>query len=224
MREAGGCRRVRHWRNLHCRPGFWRRCCSARTALGKNCRTLSEFGGSAARSTRETVWQRGRPVTAQALLAGGVGIAACIDDLRRRQISNWIPGSALAERADVADCAAWLAGRGLGTARHAGWRGGVSDFLFAGRHGRRRRQVDGGVRRAARSETALRSCFVDGRMRRGNGGGRNRRRHGSGSLGAQKIIGAAKLPGSRGRPAERGQHPVRSSDRGRSLVEFSGTT
>jgi prepilin peptidase CpaA len=38
-------------------------------------------------------------VTAQAIqdiLAGGVGIAACIDDLRRRQISNWIPGSAFA--------------------------------------------------------------------------------------------------------------------------------
>ena len=35
-------------------------------------------------------------MTAQALLAGAIGIAACIDDLRRRQISNWICGSALA--------------------------------------------------------------------------------------------------------------------------------
>jgi len=52
-------------------------------------------------------------VTAQALLAGGVGIAACIDDLRRRQISNWIPGSALAS------------GLVLQTAQH-GWRGAGS--------------------------------------------------------------------------------------------------
>ncbi len=35
-------------------------------------------------------------MTAQAVLAGAVGIAACIDDLRRRQISNWISGSAFA--------------------------------------------------------------------------------------------------------------------------------
>lgn len=35
-------------------------------------------------------------MTAQALLAGGIGIAASIDDLRRRQISNWIPVCAFA--------------------------------------------------------------------------------------------------------------------------------
>ncbi len=35
-------------------------------------------------------------MTAQAVLAGAIGIAACADDLRRRQISNWIPASALA--------------------------------------------------------------------------------------------------------------------------------
>jgi prepilin peptidase CpaA len=55
-------------------------------------------------------------VTAQALLAGGVGIAACIDDLRRRQISNWIPGSAFA------------GGLVLQTAQH-GWRGAGSALL-----------------------------------------------------------------------------------------------
>jgi prepilin peptidase CpaA len=55
-------------------------------------------------------------VTAQALLAGGVGIAACIDDLRRRQISNWIPGSAFAS------------GLVLQTAQH-GWRGTGSALL-----------------------------------------------------------------------------------------------
>jgi len=33
-------------------------------------------------------------MTAQAMLAGGIGIAASIDDLRRRRISNWIPLSA----------------------------------------------------------------------------------------------------------------------------------
>jgi prepilin peptidase CpaA len=55
-------------------------------------------------------------VTAQALLAAGVGIAACIDDLRRRQISNWIPGSAFA------------GGVVLQTAQH-GWRGAGSALL-----------------------------------------------------------------------------------------------
>jgi len=55
-------------------------------------------------------------VTAQALLAGGVGIAACIDDLRRRQISNWIPGSA------------FVSGLILQTVQH-GWRGAGSALL-----------------------------------------------------------------------------------------------
>jgi prepilin peptidase CpaA len=55
-------------------------------------------------------------VTAQVLLAGGVGIAACIDDLRRRQISNWIPGSA------------FVSGLVLQTAQH-GWRGAGSALL-----------------------------------------------------------------------------------------------
>lgn len=55
-------------------------------------------------------------MTAQALLAGAVGIAACIDDLRRRQISNWIPGSALAS------------GLVLQTVQH-GWRGAGSSLL-----------------------------------------------------------------------------------------------
>jgi prepilin peptidase CpaA len=55
-------------------------------------------------------------VTAQALLAGGVGIAACIDDLRRRQISNWISGSA------------FVSGLILQSVQH-GWRGAGSAFL-----------------------------------------------------------------------------------------------
>ena len=55
-------------------------------------------------------------MTAQALLAGGVGIAACIDDLRRRQISNWIPAAAFAS------------GLALQTAQH-GWRGTGSALL-----------------------------------------------------------------------------------------------
>jgi len=49
-------------------------------------------------------------MTAQALLAGGIGIAASIDDLRRRQISNWIPVAAL------------TSGLILQTVQH-GWRG-----------------------------------------------------------------------------------------------------
>jgi prepilin peptidase CpaA len=55
-------------------------------------------------------------VTAQALLAGGVGIAACIDDLRRRQISNWIPASAFGS------------GMVLQTVQH-GWRGAGAALL-----------------------------------------------------------------------------------------------
>ncbi len=55
-------------------------------------------------------------MTAQALLAGGIGIAACVDDLRRRQISNWIPASALAS------------GLVLQSVQH-GWRGTGSALL-----------------------------------------------------------------------------------------------
>jgi prepilin peptidase CpaA len=55
-------------------------------------------------------------VTVQAILAGGVGIAACIDDLRRRQISNWIPGSA------------FVSGLVLQTVEH-GWRGAGASLL-----------------------------------------------------------------------------------------------
>jgi prepilin peptidase CpaA len=55
-------------------------------------------------------------VTAVAMLAGGIGIAACIDDLRRRQISNWIPGAAFAS------------GMVLQTVQH-GWRGTASALL-----------------------------------------------------------------------------------------------
>lgn len=55
-------------------------------------------------------------MTAQALLAGGIGIAACIDDLRRRRISNWIPASAFAS------------GIVLQTVQH-GWLGAGSALL-----------------------------------------------------------------------------------------------
>jgi prepilin peptidase CpaA len=52
-------------------------------------------------------------MTALAIMAGVVGLAATIDDLWRRQISNWIPGSALA------------GGMILQTVQH-GWRGAGS--------------------------------------------------------------------------------------------------
>jgi prepilin peptidase CpaA len=55
-------------------------------------------------------------VTAQVLLAGGVGIAACFDDIKRRQISNWIPGSA------------FVSGLVLQTVQH-GWRGAGEALL-----------------------------------------------------------------------------------------------
>jgi prepilin peptidase CpaA len=55
-------------------------------------------------------------VTAQAWIAGVVGIAAIVDDLARRQISNWIP------------CSAFAAGLILQTV-HSGWRGIGSALL-----------------------------------------------------------------------------------------------
>jgi prepilin peptidase CpaA len=55
-------------------------------------------------------------VTAQAWIAGVVGIAAIVDDLARRQISNWIP------------CTAFAAGLILQTL-HSGWRGTGSALL-----------------------------------------------------------------------------------------------
>ncbi|HEX5228288.1 MAG TPA: prepilin peptidase [Bryobacteraceae bacterium] len=55
-------------------------------------------------------------MTAQALLAAGIGIAASIDDLRRRQIANWIP------------VAAFVSGVALQTI-DSGWRGAGSSLL-----------------------------------------------------------------------------------------------
>lgn len=55
-------------------------------------------------------------MTGQALLAGSIGIAACVDDLRRRQIANWIPLSAFA------------GGLALQTVEH-GWQGLGSALL-----------------------------------------------------------------------------------------------
>jgi prepilin peptidase CpaA len=55
-------------------------------------------------------------VTAQVWIAGVVGIAAIIDDVARRQISNWIP------------CSAFAAGLILQTSQ-GGWRGAGSALL-----------------------------------------------------------------------------------------------
>jgi prepilin peptidase CpaA len=57
-------------------------------------------------------------VTAQAWIAGVIGIAATIDDLTRRQISNWIPACAFAS------------GVVLQTAE-AGWRGTLAAVVGA---------------------------------------------------------------------------------------------
>jgi prepilin peptidase CpaA len=57
-------------------------------------------------------------MTAVAIMAGVVGVAASIDDLSRRQISNWIPGSA------------FVGGVILQTAQH-GWRGAGSALAGA---------------------------------------------------------------------------------------------
>ena len=55
-------------------------------------------------------------MTAQAWIAGVVGIAAIVDDLARRQISNWI------------SCSAFAAGLILQTS-HNGWQGAGSALL-----------------------------------------------------------------------------------------------
>jgi prepilin peptidase CpaA len=57
-------------------------------------------------------------VTALAVIAGVIGVAACIDDLSRRQISNWIP------------CSAFAGGVILQSVQH-GWRGCGSALLGA---------------------------------------------------------------------------------------------
>jgi prepilin peptidase CpaA len=54
-------------------------------------------------------------LTALAIMAGLVGVAASIDDLLRRQISNWIP------------CSAFVGGMILQTIQH-GWRGAGSSL------------------------------------------------------------------------------------------------
>lgn len=55
-------------------------------------------------------------MTAQAWIAGFVGVAAIIDDLARRRIANWIPS------------VAFLAGLGL-QSMESGWRGAGSALL-----------------------------------------------------------------------------------------------
>ena len=55
-------------------------------------------------------------MTAQAWIAGVIGVAAIVDDVARRRISNWIP------------CSAFAAGLILQTL-HSGWRGTGSALL-----------------------------------------------------------------------------------------------
>ena len=55
-------------------------------------------------------------MTAQVWIAGIAGIAAIVEDLRRRQIPNWIP------------CSAFVAGLALQSIQH-GWRGAGSALL-----------------------------------------------------------------------------------------------
>jgi prepilin peptidase CpaA len=57
-------------------------------------------------------------VTALAIMAGLIGVAASIDDLWRRQISNWIP------------CSAFAGGVILHTVQH-GWRGAGASLAGA---------------------------------------------------------------------------------------------
>src|SRR6202020_381785 len=93
------------------------------------------------------------------------------------------------KRSGFTDGAARMAWHGVRAARNTGGRGSVPDFLSFGRHGWRRREVDGGLRRAARGETAVSSGFVDGRLWRRNGAGGYRRRFGSRALDAPEILG-----------------------------------
>ena len=105
-------------------------------------------------------------MTVQVWIAILVGLAATVDDLARRQIANWIPAAALAGGFG------WQIGRAAGgRAAGAGGSGGgvrgVPDFLSVGRNGRRRREVDGGIRSAAGSpggcsEAALWTAVVGG--------------------------------------------------------------
>ena len=70
-----------------------------------------EFSRGSRRSgAQQAVRERKQPVTPQCWIAGIIGVAAVADDLRRRQISNWISCSALA--ADW--CCKWLQHGGKG--------------------------------------------------------------------------------------------------------------
>ncbi len=157
-------------------------------------------------------------MTAQALLAGGIGIAACVDDLRRRQISNWIPGSALAS------------GLVLQTVQH-GWRGAGSAllgtlagagvflifYLLGGMGGGDVKLMAGfgallGAKRLF--EAALWTAGCGGVMALAviARGPDSRLRWTRGKSGSEASVGP-----------ESGQHPLRSGHRRRSLVEPGGS-
>ena len=107
------------------------------------------------------------PVNAQVWIAVLVGLAAMIDDLARRQIANWIPLSALAAGFGWQIGAERVERIVVCGNRDGGGFFGFSDFLPAGRHGRGRRETDGGFRSVARlSSTDCRRVVDRGCRRR----------------------------------------------------------
>ena len=87
-------------------------------------------------------------MTAGLCIAGGLGVVAVIEDLRRRRVPNWLTaagaGGGLA-------CAASrrLARARNGRGRRRGGISGAAALPFVRRHGRRRRQADGRLRSPA---------------------------------------------------------------------------
>ena len=67
-------------------------------------------------------------MTALAIMAGVIGVAASIDDLSRRQISNWIPWSAFAGGVVLQTVQhGW---RGAGSALAGAWRARACSWFF----------------------------------------------------------------------------------------------
>ncbi len=159
-------------------------------------------------------------MTAQCWIAAVVGIAAIVDDLARRQISNWIPCSAFAAGLILQTVEGGWRGAGSAAAGNPHWSRSFLDFLSARRHGRRRCEVDGRFWRGPGSQTASGGRLVDGRVWRSDGGGSDCSQSASKIL-DRKAAGFCNRNRGIGLNARHSArvHPVRSSHSGRSVAE-----
>jgi hypothetical protein len=168
-------------------------------------------------------------VTAVAVIAGLVGVAACIDDLWRRRISNWIPCSAFAGGVILQTVQHGL--RGAGSALAGTLAGGcvfLAFYLLGGMGG-------GDVKLMAGFGALLGvKQLLDGRLRRRDGSGGDCRSsnakfmgqkesRGRRQAGSQRVVCRARC-GTRSRGGRySGFHPVRPGHCGGGLAEPGGS-